>query len=153
MRTRTRARRASGYRIVERGPPVGSFPPHPRRRRSDDQRDGGVLLISSGSCAPRALDYDAEQFKCGSEMPKRPDVGAIAEQVTARLKQIEDQVTQNQRMADELGRLRDAVKHLERAVLSRASGEPVPAAQPTERAPRLRAAKRPRATKRPRTAT
>ena len=40
-------------------------------------------------------------------MPKRPDVGAIAEQVIERLKQIEDQVTQNQRIADELGRLRD----------------------------------------------
>lgn len=63
-------------------------------------------------------------FKRGSEMPKRPDVGAIAEQVTARLKQIEDQVTQNQRIADELARLRDAVKHLERALPSRSSGEP-----------------------------
>src|SRR3954451_20305409 len=98
----------------------------------------------------RALDYDAEQFKCGSEMPKRPDVGAIAEQVTARLKQIEDQVAHNQRMADDLVRLRDAVKHLERAILSRPSGEPVPAAEPTERAARQRAAKRPRAAERPR---
>jgi hypothetical protein len=77
---------------------------------------------------PRAFDYDAEQFNCGSEMPKRPDVGAIADQVTARLKQIEDQVNQNQRIADELARLRDAVKHLERAIPSRSGGEPVPAA-------------------------
>src|SRR3954451_20376107 len=101
----------------------------------------------------RALDYDAVQFKCGSEMPKRPEVGAIAEQVTARLKQIEDQVTHNQRIADELGRLRDAVKRLERAILSRSSGEPVPAAQPTDRARRQGGAKRPRAAKRPPTAT
>ena len=82
-------------------------------------------------------------------MPKRPDVGAIAEQVIERLKQIEDQVTQNQRIADELGRLRDVVKDLERAIGSRFSGEPVPPAQPTERAPRQRAAKRSRAATRP----
>src|SRR3954453_13304894 len=118
---------------------------HRRRRRSDDQRARGVLLILPGSrsCAPRALDYDAEQFRYGSEMPKRPDVGAIAEQVTERLKQIEDRATHNQRIADELRRLRNAVKHLERAILSPSTGEPVPAGQPTERAPRQRAAKRP----------
>jgi DNA-binding transcriptional ArsR family regulator len=78
-------------------------------------------------------------------MPQRPDVGAIAEQVIARLKQIENQVTQDQRIADELGRLRDVVKDLERALVPRLSGEPVPAAEPTERAPRQRAAKRSRA--------
>jgi CRP-like cAMP-binding protein len=82
-------------------------------------------------------------------MPKRPDVGAIAEQVTERLKQIEDQVTHNQRIADELGRLRDVVKDLERAIESRLSGEPVPAAEPTARAPRQRAAKRSRTATRP----
>ena len=60
----------------------------------------------SSSCARRALDYDAAQCKRGSEMPKRPDGGVIAEQVIERLKQIEDQVTQNQRLADELGHLR-----------------------------------------------
>jgi len=85
-------------------------------------------------------------------MPKRPDVGAIAEQVIERLKQIEDQVTQNQRIADELARLRDVVTELERAIVSRLSGEPVPAAEPTERAPRQRAAKRSRAATRPSTA-
>ena len=82
-------------------------------------------------------------------MPKRPDVGAIAEQVIERLKQIEDQLTHNQRIADELGRLRDAVKELERAIGSGFSGEQVPAAEPTERAPRQRAAKRSRAATRP----
>ena len=111
------------------------------------------FIACSCSCARRALDYDAEQFKRGSEMPKRPDVGAIAEQVIERLKQIEDQVTQNQRIADELGRLRDAVNDLERAILSRFSGEPVPAAEPTEPAPRQRAAKRSPAAKRSRAAT
>src|SRR4051812_38240761 len=82
-------------------------------------------------------------------MPKRPDVGAIAEQVIPRLKRIEDQLTQNQRIADELGRLRDVVNDLERAILTRLSGEPVPAAGPTERAPRQPAAKRSRAATRP----
>ena len=88
-------------------------------------------------------------FKRGSEMPKRPDVGAIAEQLIERLKPIEDQLTQNQRIAEELARLRDAVKDLERAIGSRFGGEPVPAAKPTERVPRQRAAKRSRAATRP----
>ena len=88
-------------------------------------------------------------FKRGSEMPQRPDVGAIAEQVIARLKQIEDQVTQDQRIADELGRLRDVVTELERALVPRYSGEPVPAAEPAERALRRRAAERSRAATRP----
>jgi DNA-binding CsgD family transcriptional regulator len=89
------------------------------------------------------------QFKCGSEMPKRPDLGVIAEQVTERLKQIEDQVTQNQRVADELGRLRDVVKDLERAIVPRFGGERVPAAEPTERARRQSAVKRSRGATRP----
>ena len=119
--------------------------------RRDDHQERGVslILLCWCSCARRALDYDAEQFKRGSEMPKRPDVGAIAEQVIERLKQIEDQLTQNQRIADELGRLRDVVNDLERAIVSRFSGEPVPAAEPTEGAPRQRAAKRSRAATRP----
>lgn len=78
-------------------------------------------------------------------MPKRPDVGGIAEQVIERLKQIEDQVTQNQRLADELGRVRDVLKNLERAVVSRFGGEHVPAAEPTDRARRQGAATRSRA--------
>ena len=86
-------------------------------------------------------------------MPKRPDVGAIAEQLIQRLKQIEDQLTHNQRIADELARLRDVVTELERAIVSRVSGEPVPAAEPTERAPSQPAAKRSRAAKPSRAAT
>src|SRR4051794_3107804 len=82
-------------------------------------------------------------------MPKRPDVGAITKQVTKRLKQIEDQVPQNQRIADELERLRDAVTDLERAILSRSSGQPAPVPQATVRAPRQPAAKHSRAAKRP----
>jgi hypothetical protein len=82
-------------------------------------------------------------------MPRRPDVGVIAEQVIERLKQIEDQVTHSQRLADELGRLRDLVKDLERTIVSHFSGEPAPAAEPTERAGRQRAVKRSGAATRP----
>jgi len=78
-------------------------------------------------------------------MPKRPDVGAIAEQVIERLKQIEDQVTHHQRFVAELGRLRDVVKDLEHAVVSRLSGEHAPAAEPPARARRQGTAKRSRA--------
>ena len=83
-------------------------------------------------------------------MPKRPDVGAIAEQVIKRLKQSDDQVMQNERIVDELARLRDAVTDLERALLSRFSGERVPAADP---APQHRAAKRSPGAKNSRAAT
>jgi DNA invertase Pin-like site-specific DNA recombinase len=86
-------------------------------------------------------------------MPERPEVGAIAEHVIKRLKQIEDQVTQSQRIDDELGRLSDALKDLERAIVSSFSSEPVPAAEPSERAPRQRAPKRSRAAGRSRAAT
>jgi CRP-like cAMP-binding protein len=75
-------------------------------------------------------------------MPKRPDVGVIAEQVIARLQQIEERVSQNRRLADELERLRDVVRDLERTIVSRISGEHAPAAEPTERTRRQRAAKR-----------
>ena len=79
-------------------------------------------------------------------MPRRPDVGVIAEQVSERLQQVEDeQVTQNQRLADALGPLRDAVKDLERAIVSGFGGEQVPAAEPAERAARQRAARGSRA--------
>ena len=78
-------------------------------------------------------------------MPRRPEVGVVAEQVIQRLRQIEDQVTHNQRLVEELGRLRDVVKDLERAIVSRFSGEQVPVAEPTGRAGRRTAAKRSRA--------
>ena len=59
-------------------------------------------------------------------MPKGPDVSEIVEQIKARLKQIEDQFGQHQRLADELERVRDVAKDLERAVVSRISGEQAP---------------------------
>ena len=69
-------------------------------------------------------------------MPQIPDVSVIVDQIKARLKQIEDQFGQHQRLADELERLRDVAKDLERAFVSRLSGGPPPAAKPTGRATR-----------------
>ena len=86
-------------------------------------------------------------------MPKRPDVGAIVEQAIRRLKRIEDQVTRDQRIVEELGRLRDAVNELERAIPSPFSGDPVLAAEPSGLASPKRADKRSTATKRARAAT
>jgi CRP-like cAMP-binding protein len=94
----------------------------------------------------------AVNCKRGSEMAKRPDVGVIAEQVIDRLKQIEEQVTQNQRLAAEFGRLRDLVVDFERAVVSRFGGEHAPAPEPPARARRQGAAKRSPAAKRRSTA-
>ena len=69
-------------------------------------------------------------------MPKGPDVSVIVEQIKARLKQIEDQFGQHQRLTDELERVRDVAKDLERAVASRISGEQAPPATPTRRGTR-----------------
>jgi len=46
-------------------------------------------------------------------MPEIPDVSAIAEQVKARIKHIEEQLQQHQRLTDELERLRGALSRLE----------------------------------------
>src|SRR4051794_31419514 len=122
----------------------------PLHRRSYGRSRSAACRSSCCSCAHGALDYDAVHFKRGSEMPKRPDVGVIAEQVIERLKPIEDQVTHtNQRLTDELGRLRDAVKDLERAIVSRLSGAQAPPAEPTARAQRQTAGTRSRASTRP----
>jgi CRP-like cAMP-binding protein len=52
-------------------------------------------------------------------MPDIPDVSAIAQQVRARIKQIEDQLRQHQKLNDELDRLRDALSRLEGEARSR----------------------------------
>jgi CRP-like cAMP-binding protein len=46
-------------------------------------------------------------------MPEIPDVSAIAQQVKARIKHIEEQLQQHQRLTDELERLRGALSRLE----------------------------------------
>jgi len=42
-------------------------------------------------------------------MPEIPDVSAIAQQVKARIKHIEEQLKQHDKLTDELERLRDAL--------------------------------------------
>ena len=57
-----------------------------------------------------------------SEMPKVPDVSAIVESVKARIKQIEGELAQHQRLSEELERLREALGKLEGAARSRVGG-------------------------------
>ena len=87
------------------------------------------------------MDYDPAWFERGSDMPRGRDVSDIVEQVKERLKQIEEQFTQHQRLSVELERLRDVVVDLERAVMSRLGGGHPPAAQSPEPAERPRAAR------------
>ena len=77
-------------------------------------------------------------------MPDIPDVGAIAQQVKARIKHIEDQLKQHQRLNDELDRLRDALSRLEGGARSRI-GAPRRDRKPAGSAPRTSAAKPARA--------
>jgi predicted transcriptional regulator len=93
----------------------------------------GCLPLLAGGGVP-AVDYDAAHFEPGSEMPTGRDVSVIVEQVKARLKQIEDQFGQHQRLLDELERLRDVAKDLARAFVSRLSGGQSSATEPSARA-------------------
>jgi CRP-like cAMP-binding protein len=52
-------------------------------------------------------------------MPEIPDVSAIAQQVKARIKHIEEQLQQHQKLTDELERLRGALSRLEGEARSR----------------------------------
>jgi CRP-like cAMP-binding protein len=54
-------------------------------------------------------------------MPEIPDVSAIAQQVKARIKHIEEQLKQHHKLTDELERLRDALTRLEGEARSRVS--------------------------------
>lgn len=77
-------------------------------------------------------------------MPDVPDVSAIAQQVKARIKQIEDQLKQQHMLSDELERLRDALGRLEGAARSRVGAGPRrgrPASQPAGRTQRARTAR------------
>jgi CRP-like cAMP-binding protein len=77
-------------------------------------------------------------------MPEIPDVGAIAQQVRARIKHIEDQLRQHQRLNDELERLRDALSRLEGGARSRVGAprrDRKPAPKPAGSATRTAAAK------------
>jgi CRP-like cAMP-binding protein len=55
-------------------------------------------------------------------LPEIPDLSSIAQQVKTRIKHIEEQLKQHQRLTDELERLRDALSRLEGEARSRVSG-------------------------------
>lgn len=77
-------------------------------------------------------------------MPEIPDVSAIAQQVKARIKHIEDQLRQHQKLTEELERLRDALGRLEGQARSRVRREGrggKPTAAPAGSATKARAAK------------
>jgi predicted Rossmann fold nucleotide-binding protein DprA/Smf involved in DNA uptake len=77
-------------------------------------------------------------------MPEILDVSAIAQQVKARIKQIEDQLIQQDELNDELERLRDALGRLEGEARSPASSgrrNRGPTARPAGGSARTRAAK------------
>jgi predicted Rossmann fold nucleotide-binding protein DprA/Smf involved in DNA uptake len=77
-------------------------------------------------------------------MPEILDVSAIARQVKARIKQIEDQLIRQEELNDELERLRDALGRLEGEARSRASigrRNRRPTARPAGGSTRTRAAK------------
>jgi CRP-like cAMP-binding protein len=79
----------------------------------------------------------------GVQMPELPDAGAIAQQVKARIKQIEDQLRQHDKLTDELERLRGALSRLEGAARSRVRTvrrTRTPEAKPAGGATRTRAA-------------
>ena len=68
-------------------------------------------------------------------MPEIPDVGAIAQQVKARIKHIEDQLKQHHKLSEELERLRDALSRLQGGARSRV-GAPRRSDKPTPTPPR-----------------
>jgi predicted Rossmann fold nucleotide-binding protein DprA/Smf involved in DNA uptake len=78
-------------------------------------------------------------------MAEIPDVSVIAQQVKARIKQIEEELKKRQNLGDELERLRDALSRLEgeaRSRVSRGRGRPKPKAKRAAgTAARTRAAK------------
>jgi predicted ArsR family transcriptional regulator len=77
-------------------------------------------------------------------MPEIPDVGAIAQQVKARIKHIEDQLKQHHKLNEELERLRDALTRLDGGARSRvgaARRNRKPTPRPAGSAPRTAAAK------------
>jgi CRP-like cAMP-binding protein len=81
-------------------------------------------------------------------MPEIPDVSAIAQQVKARIKHIEEQLKQHHKLTDELERLRDALTRLEGEARSRVSSSRrnrKQTAKPAGSATRTRAAKPARA--------
>jgi DNA-binding transcriptional ArsR family regulator len=77
----------------------------------------------------------------GGAVVEVPGVGALVEQIKARIGQIEEQLRQRRDLSDELERLRDALGRLEGGVGARVRGRRAPAKASSRRA--SAAAKRP----------
>jgi predicted Rossmann fold nucleotide-binding protein DprA/Smf involved in DNA uptake len=78
-------------------------------------------------------------------MPEIPDALAIAQQVKARIKHIENELKQHDKLSNELERLRDALRRLEgdaRSRMSDSSRRRTTTAKPAGGAASTRAAKR-----------
>ena len=83
-------------------------------------------------------------------MVEAPGVGAIVEQIKARIGHIEEQLRQHRDLSDELERLRDALGRLEGGVAARVRGKRTPAKAASQRT--TAAAKRSPTASRPRRA-
>src|SRR3954451_18942103 len=79
------------------------------------------VSIDSASRAAVALGFDPRQ-PSGRAMAEVPGVGAIVEQIKARIALIEEQLGQHRDLSNELERLRDALGRLERGVGARVRG-------------------------------
>ena len=75
-------------------------------------------------------------------MPEVPDVSAIAQQVKVRIKHIQEQLKQHEKLTTELERLRDALTRLEGAARSRVRGNRRPPATKPARPTRATAGTR-----------
>jgi DNA-binding transcriptional ArsR family regulator len=74
-----------------------------------------------------AVGFGVESANEGGAVVEVPGVGAIVEQIKARIGQIEEQLRQHRDLSDELERLRDALGRLEGGVAARVRGRRTPA--------------------------
>jgi DNA-binding transcriptional ArsR family regulator len=69
-----------------------------------------------------AVGFGVESTSEGERVVEVPGLGAIVEQIKARIGQIEEQLRQHRDLSDELERLRDALGRLEGGVAARVPG-------------------------------
>jgi DNA-binding transcriptional ArsR family regulator len=74
-----------------------------------------------------AVGFGIESTSEGGAVVEVPGLGAIVEQIKARIGQIEEQLRQHRDLSDELERLRDALGRLEAGVAARVRGGRTPA--------------------------
>ena len=117
--------------------------PQPRKTRSSRASVPQPSHIHAGSPGFRdAALRCGVRPSTGVRCQRSPHVNAIAQQVKARIKQIEEELKKHQNLHDELERLRDALARLEGAARSRLSGARQPAGKPAGRPKRAGTATR-----------